>query len=119
MKLLLDSCVWGGAVAELQAAGHDVVWAGAWPSDPGDDQILSIALAEGRILITLDKDFGELAVLHGAQHAGILRLVDIAARRQSTAALHVLERHGDELQAGAIVTADMGRIRIRPADQNE
>jgi hypothetical protein len=30
MKLLLDSCVWGGALAELQAAGHDVVWAGQW-----------------------------------------------------------------------------------------
>ncbi len=28
MKLLLDTCVWGGAKAELQAAGHDVIWTG-------------------------------------------------------------------------------------------
>ena len=57
MKLLLDTCVWGGAVAPLKAAGHDVVWAGDWPTDPGDDEILALAHREGRILITLDKDF--------------------------------------------------------------
>jgi hypothetical protein len=27
MKILLDTCVWGGVVQELRAAGHDVVWA--------------------------------------------------------------------------------------------
>jgi hypothetical protein len=26
MKILLDTCVWGGVVQELRAAGHDVVW---------------------------------------------------------------------------------------------
>ena len=31
--------------------------------DPGDEEILATAYAEGRILITLDKDFGELAVV--------------------------------------------------------
>lgn len=39
MKLLLDACVWGGACRGLQAAGHDVVWAGAWSTDPGDEEI--------------------------------------------------------------------------------
>lgn len=38
MKLLLDSCVWGGAVAELQTAGHDVVWSGDWEDDPAMKQ---------------------------------------------------------------------------------
>jgi hypothetical protein len=33
MKLLLDTCVWGGAKAELQANGHDVVWTGDLPVD--------------------------------------------------------------------------------------
>jgi predicted nuclease of predicted toxin-antitoxin system len=61
VKLLLDTCVWGGAVAQLKAAEHDVVWAGDWPTDPGDDEILAQAHQEGRILVTLDKDFGELA----------------------------------------------------------
>ena len=71
MRLPVDSCVWGGAVGELRAAGHDVEWAGDWPEDPGDDEILATAYRERRILVTLDKDFGELAVLHGRPHSGI------------------------------------------------
>ena len=35
MQLLLDSCVWGFAAAELRERGHDVVWAGDWEEDPG------------------------------------------------------------------------------------
>jgi len=58
VKVLLDSCVWGGAKGELATRGHDVVWAGDWPEDPGDDEILERAQREGRVLVTLDKDFG-------------------------------------------------------------
>ena len=50
MKLLLDTCVWGGARTVLQSAGHDVVWTGAWAEDPGDEQILAYAHAEKRVL---------------------------------------------------------------------
>lgn len=119
MNILLDSCVWSGTRTELLAKGHDVVWAGDWPTDPGDEEILARAHAEGRILVTLDKDFGELAILHGAAHSGILRLVNIAARRQASVCLHVIGQHGAELQAGAIVTAEPGRLRLRPPDLPE
>ena len=64
MKILLDTCVWGGVVQELMAAGHDVVWAGDWPEDPGYDEILERSHREGRVLVTLDKDFGELVIVH-------------------------------------------------------
>ncbi|MEM8961626.1 MAG: DUF5615 family PIN-like protein, partial [Acidobacteriota bacterium] len=60
MKLLLDSCVWGPAQSQLEAAGFDTVWAGDWDEDPGDEEILVRAFQERRILITLDKDFGDL-----------------------------------------------------------
>ena len=59
MKVLLDTCVWGGARIPLTEAGHDVVLAGDWSEDPGDVAILARAGAEGRVLVTLDKDFGE------------------------------------------------------------
>lgn len=114
MKLLLDTCVWGGAVKELQAAGHDVLWAGLWTEDPGDAEILARAYSEGRILVTLDKDFGELAIVRQQPHCGILRLVNLAARQQASVCLHVLALHGEELESGAIVTAEPGRLRIRP-----
>jgi predicted nuclease of predicted toxin-antitoxin system len=113
MKILLDSCVWGKARHELEAAGHDVVWSGDWPNDPGDEEILAIANNQGRVLVTLDKDFGEFAVLQGRQHCGILRLVGIAAHRQAAFCLEVLAKHGGELSSGAIITAETGRLRIR------
>ncbi len=52
MKLLLDTCVWGGVRAELQAAGHDVLWTGDLPADPGDEAILAQAHGEQRVLVT-------------------------------------------------------------------
>ena len=113
MRILLDSCVWGKARAELEAAGHDVVWSGDWPKDPGDEEILAVAYGQGRALVTLDKDFGELAILRGIPHHGILRLVNISARQQATATLQILAQHGADLESGAIVTAEPGRLRIR------
>jgi predicted nuclease of predicted toxin-antitoxin system len=113
VKLLLDSCTWGGALAPLAAAGHDVVWAGNWPADPGDDEILARAHAEGRILVTLDKDFGELAIVRDLPHSGILRLVGLSSAQQVDVTLRVLLAHGADLVNGAIVTAESGRLRIR------
>jgi predicted nuclease of predicted toxin-antitoxin system len=115
VKLLLDTCISGGAVGPLAAAGHDVIWAGDWPADPGDDEILARASHEGRILITLDKDFGELAVVREQAHAGIIRLVILSASQQAAACVMALNRYGTELRSGAIVTVEPGRIRIRPA----
>lgn len=113
MKLLVDACVWGKACDELRGAGHDVVYAGDWPEDPGDAEILRRAEQEGRVLVTLDKDFGALAVLAGQPHAGIVRLVDIAARQQAHVCRRALAQFGVELAAGAIVTAEPDRLRLR------
>lgn len=90
MKVLLDSRVWGGALRELEGAGYDVVWSGNWPEDPGDEEILTRAYNEGRILVTLDKDFGELAVARGMPHCGILRSVNFPARLQAAVCVNVL-----------------------------
>ena len=115
-RLLLDTSVWGGAKTELAAAGHDVVWTDDLNKDPGDEEILSQALREQRVLVTLDKDIGELAIVRRLPHVGIVRLVGIAARRQAAVCQLVLTQHGAELLAGAIVTAEPGRLRIRPPD---
>ncbi len=112
MKILLDSCVWRKARQDIEEAGHDVVYAGDWPIDPGDEEILARANDEGRALVTLDKDFGELAVLQGRPHCGILRLVGISARQQAAVCMRVLDKHEAELLSGAIITAELGRLRI-------
>ena len=113
MRLLLDACVWGGATRALEAAGHDVIWAGEWQSDPGDDEILARAYEDGRVLVTLDKDFGELAVALGRPHRGIVRLVHFRAREQAQALLRILAAHQVDLEHRAILTAEPGRVRIR------
>jgi hypothetical protein len=54
--------------------------------------------------------------VRGQAHAGIVRLVILSALQQAPACLLVLNRYGTELQRGAIVTVEPGRIRVRPAD---
>lgn len=114
MKLLLDTCVFGGAVKELREAGHDVVWSGDWERDPGDSGLLAIAREEGRIVVTLDKDFGELAVVRGTSHHGIIRLVGYRAAEQGAAALATLVKYAGDLAKEAIITVERTRVRIRP-----
>ena len=113
MRLLLDSCVWGPVTEQLRAAGHDVQSVREWAKDPGDERILRSSLEMGRILITLDKDFGELVFVIGAPHPGILRLSRMRAREQGDAILRTLDRHGKDLQEGALVVATPKRVRIR------
>ncbi len=113
MKILLDTCVWGGVKDVLTASGHDVEWTGE-DEDPGDEAIIRRSHRDGRVLITLDKDFGELAVFKAMPHAGIMRLVDLGAKRQGPFALAALARYESELENGAILTVYENRVRLRP-----
>jgi predicted nuclease of predicted toxin-antitoxin system len=113
MKLLLDKCVPSITYQEILKKGHDAEWVGHWPEDPGDREILRVAKEAGRILITLDKDFGELAVSAGMAHCGIVLLRKLRIRHQASRCLEALEQYGRELQQGAIVTVDPGRARCR------
>ncbi len=118
MKILLDSCVWGGAKKVLETAGHDARWVGDLTQDPGDEAILVIAYKEKHILVTLDKDFGELAVVYDKPHHGIIRLVGHSALRQGPVCVEVLEKYAEELQNAAIITVEQNRVRIRPVKTN-
>jgi predicted nuclease of predicted toxin-antitoxin system len=116
VKLLLDACVAMQAVEELATAGHDVEWAGHWTEDPGDEEILRRATAASRVLVTLDRDFGELAIVRHQPHCGIVRLVGLASTEQGSTCHRALARHGDGLIAGDIVTVERMRVRVRPAE---
>jgi predicted nuclease of predicted toxin-antitoxin system len=118
MKILLDSCIAGTVFHQLSQAGYDVIWTGNWLEDPGDETILAYAYQEGRILFTLDKDFGTLAVLRGQPHAGIVRLVSFSSYQQPAVAQQILEQYHTALATGAIITVDPKRIRIRTAGQS-
>lgn len=99
MKVLLDTCVWGGVKQVLARAGHD--------------EILDIAYRESRVLITLDKDFGELAIVFGQPHSGIVRLVNMSTKQQGEVCAEVLARYESNLTKGALITAEHDRVRVR------
>lgn len=113
IKVLLDSCVASTVYHTLMPTEIDVEWTGNWDSDPGDEAILAYAYACARILVTLDKDFGALAIRAGKPHCGILRLVGLSTREQPIVCQQVLRKHHLLLTQGAIITADGKRIRIR------
>ena len=109
MRVLLDRCVWGGAREVLAAEGHEVEWVGDWAGDPGDAEILAHAAATRAVVVTLDKDFGDLAVVRGLAHAGIVRIAGFRAREQGAVCVRALARYGPELPDGALVTVERAR----------
>lgn len=60
MRLLADENIPGAVVAALTGAGHDVVWIRQTTPGASDPAVLEIPREGGRILLSFDKDFGEL-----------------------------------------------------------
>ena len=54
----------GQAVHLLRENGHEVLWMAEQGGKTADVDVLALADAKGRLLVTFDKDFGELAVRH-------------------------------------------------------
>jgi predicted nuclease of predicted toxin-antitoxin system len=119
VKLLLDACMWGPTGVALRAAGHDVEWVGDWPSDPGDRAILERAHVDERVLITVDNDFGELAVRLGVRHSGIIRLAMTPVILEAEVCLAAIAAFERDLLGGAIVTATPRRMRLRTATRDD
>lgn len=113
MKLLLDTCLSKHAYETLVDLGYDVDWVAKWKLDPGDIEVIQHAYKEQRILVTLDKDFGELAIVHNFLHAGIIRLVNFSYREQGNACDLIIKQYAKELAKGAIVTVEENRTRVR------
>ena len=79
-------------------------------------EILFLAHEQNRILVTLDKEFDELAIVKKIPHRGIIRLVDIPAREQANVILRLIYHYSDILLKGAILTVDQKKVRIRPPE---
>jgi predicted nuclease of predicted toxin-antitoxin system len=76
MKFLLDVCVSSHTLqAFLAAQGHDVLSAVAIDPKASDERLMAAGLEDERVLITEDKDFGELIFVRKLPHGPIVRLV--------------------------------------------
>ena len=114
MRFLADQNFPRRAILALRAIGHDVVWIEEDAPGASDDMILARAEAEGRILLTFDKDFGELAY-----HAGlpatcgiVLFRLPLRRTRQGSAWLAALINARDDW-SGRFSVIEPGRIRTR------
>lgn len=72
-----------------------------------------IVPAKKRVLVTIDKDFGELVFVQGKIHLGLIRLIRFRASEQGTVILRLVSKYEQELTAGAILTVEPWRVRLR------
>lgn len=109
MRFLLDQSADARLVPYLRSLGHDVVRVGRdLPGGIPDTEVLSLAVAEKRILITDDKDFGELVFHRHLPHQGVVffRLGDYTPLVTKVARLdYVLAHYADRLDQFITVTA--------------
>jgi len=115
MRFLLDESADVRLVAYLLSLGHDVTAiARDYPASLADQQVLSIATSGGRVLITRDRDFGELIVNQQLPHQGVifLRLRLLSLANQTSRVGFVLAHHQADLQAGEFLVVTDSRVRV-------
>jgi predicted nuclease of predicted toxin-antitoxin system len=100
LRILADESVEGEIVAYLRAEGHDVAYVPETSAGIHDDEVLAMANAQDRVLLTEDKDFGDLAFFYGDRSSGIvlLRAHGVGTDAKAGAVAEVLEEYEGELR---------------------
>lgn len=114
MRLLIDENISPLIGAALKSAGHDVLAAVSVCKGEPDLHVVAIAISQCRILISEDKDFGELAFRDGISPPGIIRLMLPAYRplQKAERLIEVLNSDANSI-SGALVVIEPGRVRTR------
>lgn len=115
MKFLADECCDTGLVESLRKDGHDVSYILESKAGVTDDEVLQDAYKEERILLTEDKDFGELVYRLKKPSQGIILIrIDVSKRHMKWPRLkNLIEHYGTRLQ-GNFVVIDSQKFRFRP-----
>ena len=114
MRFLLDQNIDARLIPFLISLGHDVIRIGReHPHDMSDEDILALAHRERRILITNDRDFGELVFRHGQPHSGLIlfRLGSAGLPTKIARLTEILTQHGAQLNGFIVATLDSIRVR--------
>lgn len=116
LRFLVDECLGRGFVERLREAGHDVAWVKEVCANASDVEVLARAVAEGRVLLTDDYDFGELAFRRRVPAVGIVIVAgaEFAGPVDARNALIVaaIDRLGAELR-GFLTVIEPDRARQR------
>ncbi len=113
MNFLADESCAGPVIRALREAGHDVVAIVEVAKGATDEQVLERALNDKRVLITEDRDFGELVYARGRPSAGVilLRFHSRARRVKPTTVVEAVATLGSRLR-DAFTVVEAGRVRI-------
>jgi predicted nuclease of predicted toxin-antitoxin system len=118
MRILADENFPHAAVQALRRRGHDVAWVAADAQGSSDVRILERAQTESRILITFDKDFGELAFHWGLPASSgvvLFRTSLPSPSHVARVAVAALESRTDWAGNFAVVEDDRIRITALPS----
>ena len=97
----------------LTDQGHDVVEVRHKNPRMPDEDILSWADSERRIIITTDNDFEEMIWRQERHHYGVLRLENLPRLERKVLLFEALNKYGSDLASGAIVIALNTKFRVR------
>ncbi|MBW2119767.1 MAG: DUF5615 family PIN-like protein [Deltaproteobacteria bacterium] len=114
MKFVADENIDRQIIERLRLDGHIVM--SVAEMDPGisDDVVLDLANRESTLLLTADKDFGELLFRQHRLTTGVVlvRLAGLSPLRKAEAVASAIKRHVTELRR-AFTVISPGAIRIR------
>jgi predicted nuclease of predicted toxin-antitoxin system len=115
MRLLANENLPGEAVDALRRQGHDVAWIRTDAPGLSDEGVLGWAARDGRLLVTLDKDFGQLAFRVGLPAGCGVLLLRVRASSSAHIARAVVGALGSRDDwAGHFSVVDGDRIRMTP-----
>ena len=114
MMLFADESVDRPIVERLRHEGHDTLYVAELSPSITDDDVLREANSRDALLLTEDKDFGELVYRLARVHAGVvlIRLAGLPPLTKADTVAKVLQDHGSELP-GAFTVISPGAVRIR------
>lgn len=115
MRLLADENIPRAALSALAHAGHDIASIGKTAPGAPDEDVIARADAERRILLTFDKDFGELAFRAGlSPSSGVILVRFVPTSAEEVAALLTSALASRRDWAGHFVVIERDRVRLRP-----
>ena len=116
MNLIADEGVDGQLVARLRDEGHNVLYVAEMEPGISDETVLDLANREGRLLLTADNDFGELAFrqsLLARSGVVLIRLSGLKPEDKASIVSSTIEEHAAELAPGTFTVITPGAVRIR------
>jgi predicted nuclease of predicted toxin-antitoxin system len=114
VNIVADEGVDGAIVDRLRGDGYTVFYVAESASGLKDEQVLAAAYEREALLITADKDFGNLVFARRLPQSGVLllRLAGLKAEQKAGLVSAVVVTHGDEMRSRFSVLTDK-QLRIR------